>query len=114
MKTSKASEVLWGNANKRTNAQNGMGPAADAKHEILTVKQLIRQIGTNSAALALLAERQHELTPAQRTAALEAFNAAAPKARKVTKAAPPAPSRLLSRTLARVGLYGKSGTGAPS
>ena len=91
MKTSKASAALWNNANKRTNAQNGMGDPGDAKHEILTVKQLIRQIGVNPNAIELLAERAHELTPEQRRAALQAFAPPKePKARTVAKAGPKA------------------------
>ena len=117
MKPSKASAALWDRANKRTAARHGLpgSDPGDAKHEILTVKQLIASIGKNPNALELLAARSHELSPAQRLKALKAFEAAAPKARKAEaapKASPPAPSRL-SRTLAAVGLYGKSGTGAP-
>ena len=96
MKPSRATADLWANANKRTNARNGMGDRADAMHKVLTIKQLIRSIGTNPAALELLAERQHELTPEQRTAVLKAYAPPkeAPKAAKVAKAAPKARSRL--------------------
>ncbi len=120
MKTSKASAALWTNANKRNAAQSGMGPAADAKHAIPSIKALIASINTNPDALGLLAARSQELTPEQRTAALRAgLPPQAPKAHKpkLTKGklmgVTPAPSRL-SRTLAGVGLYGKSGTGARS
>ena len=117
MKTSRASAAMWDRANRRNNAQSGLGDPADATHKVMTIKALIASIGKNPAALELLAARQHEMTPEQRMAALKAFSAAAPKAKAKPKAAPkvkpPAPSRL-SRTLAGVGLYGKSGTGAPS
>ena len=111
MKTSRASAALWDNANRRTNAQNGMGDPSDAKHEILTVKQLIGQIGKNPAALECLVARSHELTPAQRTAALEAHGAAAPKARKpkaAPKARPPA-----ARGMSAISLWGKTGAPRP-
>jgi len=105
---------MWDRANRRNNAQSGLGDPADATHKVMTIKALIASIGKNPAAIELLAARQHELTPEQRRAALKAHGAAAPKARKAaSKVKPPAPSRL-SRTLAGVGLYGKSGTGAPS
>ena len=85
MKTSKASAALWNNANRRNNARIGLGDPADALHPVVTIKQLIRSIGTNPAALELLAARSHELTPAQRTAALKAF--APPKEPKAVKPA---------------------------
>ncbi len=66
---------------------------ADALHPVVTIPQLIKSIGKNSAALELLAGRQHELTPTQRRAALERFAATAPKARK-PNAARPASRRL--------------------
>ena len=98
MKTSKASAALWNNANKRTNAQNGMGDPGDAKHEILTVKQLIRSVGKNPAALELLAARSHELTPEQRRAALRAYlPPKEPKARNTAKAQPKAALNARSR-----------------
>ena len=89
MKTSKASAELWDNANRRNAAQNGMGDPADALHKVITVKSLIRQIGTNPAALELLAARSHELSPAQRTAVLKAY--LPPKEPKAAKVAMPAP-----------------------
>ena len=98
MKTSRASAALWDNANKRTAALHGLvgSDRADALHKVVTIPQLIRSIGTNPAALELLAGRQHELTPSQRAAALKAHGAAAAKVRrsKVAKATPPAPRRL--------------------
>ena len=114
MQTSK-SAALWVNANRRNAARIGLGDRADALHSVITIPQLIRSIGTDPNALELLAVRQHELSPEQRRAALEAACATAPKVKpKATpEARPPAPSRI-SRTLARVGLYGKSGTGARS
>ncbi len=108
MKTSKASAALWNNANRRNNARIGLGDPADALHPVVTIKQLIRSIGTNPAALELLAARQHELTPEQRRAALEAHGAAAPKVRKpmAAKVAPPAAARFLGLSHSRLG-FGK-------
>ena len=64
---------------------------------MVTIKALIASIGTNPAALELLAERQHELSNAQRTAVLKAFTPPKePKAAKAAKVAMPAvtaPSR---------------------
>ena len=90
MKTSKASAALWGNANKRTAAQHGLpgSDPADGLHPVITIPQLIKSIGVNPDALELLAARQHEMTPEQRTAALRA--GLPPKARKVAKAQPKA------------------------
>ena len=83
MKTSKASAALWANANRRNAARIGLGDPADAKHEILTIKSLIQSVGKNPAALELLASRAHELTDAQRMAALRAY--APPKEPKARK-----------------------------
>ena len=102
MKTSKSAASLWDNANRRNNARNGFGDPTDALHPVVTIPQLIKSIGTNPAALELLAARAHELTPEQRRAALEAHGAAAPKARKpkaakVAKAQPKAAPKVRSR-----------------
>ena len=99
MKPSKASAALWDRANKRNAARIGMGDPADAMHKVVTIKQLIRSVGTDPNALELLAARAHELTDAQRQAVLEAYAPPkAPKARTVAKAtpkaAPPAARRL--------------------
>lgn len=115
MKTSKASAALWARANKRNSARNGMGPADDALHPVVTIPQLIRSVGKNPAALELLASRRHEMTDAQITAVLEAgLPPKASKARTVAKAAPKAtpPAAIRARRLANFGLWGKSG--APS
>ena len=109
MKTQHASSAsLWDNANRRTKAENGMGDPADALHPMVTIKQLIASIGTNPAALELLAGRAHELTPEQRTAALKAHGAAAPKvrrpkARKAAKVEPVARPGLSGLSLLRLG-----------
>ena len=105
MKTSKATAALWDNANRRNAARIGLGDRADALHSVTTIPQLIRSIRKNPAALELLAARSHELTDAQRMAALKAF--APPKEPKVTKAAKvamPAPGAL--RRMADVPLRG--------
>ena len=109
MKTSKATAALWDNANRRNAARIGIGDRAAAFHQIPTIKQLIGQIGTDPNALELLASRSHELTPAQRLAALKAFAPPKePKAPKTTKA-PPRALTPGARRLANFGLYGKSG-----
>jgi len=95
MKTSKSAASLWDNANRRNAARIGIGDRADALHPVITIPQLIRQIGKNPAAIECLAERAHELTPEQRLAALKAF--APPKAAKVAKAQPKAAPKARSR-----------------
>ena len=111
MKTSKSAASLWDNANRRNNARNGIGDRAAALHKVVTIPQLIKSIGKNPNALELLASRQHEMTDAQRTAALRA--GLPPKAPKPTKAAPKVTTPG-ARRVANFGLYGKSRTGAPS
>ena len=106
MKTSKASAALWSNANRRTSAERGLGDPANAMHEIVTIKQLMRQIGTNPDALGLLAARSHEMTPEQITVVLKAHGAAAPKARKPKAAKPAMPAPGARRGLAGVPLRG--------
>ena len=107
MKTSKSAASLWDNANRRNAARIGIGDRAAAFHQIPTIKSLIRQISTDPNALELLAARSHEMTDAQRTAALKA--ACPPtKAPKVTKAQPKASLRAL-RGMAGIGPWGKSG-----
>ena len=106
MKPSSTSAELWNNANRRNAARIGLGDRAAAFHQIPTIKSLIRQIGTNPAALELLAARQHEMTPEQRTAALRA-GCPPTKTPKVTKAAKPAmPAPGARRGLADVPLRG--------
>ena len=60
---------------------------------MITIPQLIKLIGTNPAAIELLAARSHELSPAQRTAALKAA-CATDKAPKARDAVPTARSRM--------------------
>ncbi len=86
MKTSKASAALWSNANRRTSAERGLGDPRAAMYPVVTIPQLIASIGVNPDAAELLAARSHELSDEQRTAALRALDAAAPKARKTAKA----------------------------
>ncbi len=97
MPISKESAALWDRANKRTAAQHGLpgSDPADAITKAVTIKSLIRSIGSNPDALELLASRSHELTDAQRMAALKAF--APPKAAKVAKAQPKAAPKARSR-----------------
>ncbi len=109
MKTSRATAALWDRANKRTAARHGLpgSDPADALHPVVTIPQLIKSIGVNPAARELLAERDHELSPAQRRKALEAFDAAASAARNPrAKAAAPRPPLLRRHdlTFGRTGL----------
>ncbi len=116
MKTQNASADLWANAHKRINAQNGMGDPADAIIKVIPIHTLVETIGTDPAALSQLARRSGEMTEDQRTAALKAFcpPKEAPKTRKAAKVEPKAtkPKLPVCSRLSRVGLFGKSGTGA--
>ena len=93
MQTSKASASLWDNANRRNAARIGLGDRADALHPVITIPHLIKSIGSNPAALELLAARSHELSAEQRREALKAAcpptkAARKPKAAKVAMPAP--------------------------
>ena len=110
MPISKETAALWDRANRRNAARIGLGDRADALHQIPTIKALIASIGTNPAALELLAARSHELTDAQRTAALKAA-CPAPKAHK-PKAAPKVSPPTL-RGMSGISLWGKHGAPRP-
>ncbi len=112
-KTSNASAALWANAHRRIDAENGMGDPADAMGPYVpSISVEIAVLNHDPGALGRLAARA-DLTDAQRVEILKKYKPSEPPAAKKAQAKPPAPSRL-SRTLAGIRLFGKSGTGAGS